>query len=94
MPRSYTVYDLPTGRDDRLSPDSPEDVELLWSKGFDASIEPDPSLRSPQSLKNPVRIEAHAGVSRGLSLNFGLLDPPLLLQGSGKVRMVDPRQGV
>jgi hypothetical protein len=41
--RNWRVYDLPTGRSDRLSPDSPEDVQLVWSKGFDADPAPDPA---------------------------------------------------
>lgn len=36
VPRQWTTYSLPTGADDRISPDSPGDVQLIWSSGFDA----------------------------------------------------------
>ena len=36
VPRGWSTFSLPTGADDRLSPDTPGDVKLLWSSGFDA----------------------------------------------------------
>ena len=36
VPRGWQTFSLPTGAVDRLSPDSPGDVQLLWSTGFDA----------------------------------------------------------
>lgn len=57
VPRDWAVYDLPTTRDDRISPDAPEEVELLWSKGFDA----DPDAPSPDHL-GAVRDYKAAGV--------------------------------
>lgn len=41
VPRSWRVYSLPTGAQGRIAPDNPDEVELLWSSGFDAA--PDPS---------------------------------------------------
>ena len=36
VPRHWATYRLPTGAVNRLSPDSPGDVQLVWSTGFDA----------------------------------------------------------
>jgi hypothetical protein len=36
VPSDWTTYSLPTGADDRIAPDSPGDVQLIWSSGFDA----------------------------------------------------------
>lgn len=36
VPRQWSTFSQPTGADDRLAPDSPGDVQLIWSKGFDA----------------------------------------------------------
>ena len=41
VPRDWATYTLATGAQDRLAPDSPGDVELLWSRGFDGDPNPD-----------------------------------------------------
>ena len=41
VPRGWATFTVPTGAEGRLSPDSPGDVKLLWSVGFDASPTPD-----------------------------------------------------
>jgi len=40
LPRSWTTYPQSSGIEGRLAPDSPGDVKLLWSVGFDASPTP------------------------------------------------------
>jgi hypothetical protein len=54
LPRDWKVYKLPTGRSDRLSPNAPEDVELLWSVGFDGDPVPDQDhLGAATSFESP-----------------------------------------
>lgn len=62
VPRSWAVYDLPVGRQDRLSPDAPEEVELLWSKGFDADPNPDPAHLAATTDYGTLAVEHPVGV--------------------------------
>ena len=63
VPRSWTVYSLPTGAQDRISPDSPDDVELLWSSGFDADPNPAREHLDAMTDYGRVTVEHPVGVA-------------------------------
>lgn len=50
IPRSWKVFSMPTGAQDRLAPDSPGDVDLLWSRGFDG--DPNPAEKHIAAMTN------------------------------------------
>ena len=61
--RSWSVYHLPTGAADRLSPSSPGDVQLIWSTGFDA--DPNATVDHLEAMANygQVVVENAVGVA-------------------------------
>jgi hypothetical protein len=62
VPRAYELFDLPTGRDDRLQPENPEEVELLWSVGFDA--DDDPAVENVQAARDyDVAVDSPVGIA-------------------------------
>ena len=50
IPREWRVFSMPTGAQDRLAPDSPGDVDLLWSRGFDG--DPNPAEKHVAAMTN------------------------------------------
>ena len=90
VPRSWKVYSLPTGAQDRISPDNPDEVELLWSSGFDASPLPSKDNLAAMTDYGRVTVDHPVGVASVYQIQ-GTYNQRVSLTGARTVPLgVDP----